>query len=127
MALAACQTGSPSADLSINTKSPPQDIVTSLAKAAQKCWFKSGDTAFRGYRLAAEVNSYAGRPRFLLVPKKDPSGLPSLVVQAEVRGDQGSGKFTNVQTFGPLLASNEGSRITGDIKRWSNGSASCSA
>lgn len=125
--LMACQTGSPSADLSINTKENAQQAVVKIAKNAQKCWFKSGDSAFRGFRLAAETNSYAGRPRFLLVPKNDPGGLPSLVVQAEGKGDASSGKFTNIRTFGPLLSTNEGSRITGDISRWSEGNLSCKA
>ena len=125
--LSSCQTGAPSGELSINTKEAPQAAVVKLAKIAQSCWFKSGDGAFASYRLASEVNSYAGRPRFLLVPKKNPSGLPSLVVQAESKGDSSSGKYTNIQTFGPMLSTNNGQRITDDIRRWSGGNTACTA
>ena len=125
LALAACQTGAPSSAVSINTKQEPRSMVVSLAKNAQTCWFKSNDNAFKSFRLAAEVNSHAGRPRFLLVPKNNPGGLPSLVVQAEAKGDTASGKFTNIQTFGPLLSSSDGQRIATDIKRWTTGNKSC--
>ena len=51
-ALASCQTGSPSNALSINSNDAPQTAVVNLAKTAQTCWFKSGDKAFRSFRLA---------------------------------------------------------------------------
>ena len=41
--LAACQSGAPSGNISFNLKVPPQKVVTSIAKSAQECWFKSGD------------------------------------------------------------------------------------
>ncbi|MEO1141455.1 MAG: hypothetical protein AAFW66_03810, partial [Pseudomonadota bacterium] len=97
LALAAgCQTQSSSDALAVNAKEEPRAVIVSLAKTAQNCWFKSGDKEFTKFRLAAEVNSHAGRPRFLLVPRNNPGGLPSLVVQAEQRGDTASGKFTLV-------------------------------
>lgn len=123
--LAACQTGSPSQSISFNLKAPPQRVVASIARSAQECWFKSGDAAFRGLRISSEVNSYAGRPRILLVKRSDPNGLPRLVVQAEARGDTATGKFTNIQTFGPLLQTRAGQRIASDVRRWSNGSSAC--
>lgn len=126
-ALSACQTGSPSQSLSINTKQEPVNAMVSIARLAQKCWFKSKDTAFRDFRLSNEVNSPSGRPRFLLVKRIDPNGLPQLVVQAERRGDNASGKFTNIQTFGPLLQTNSGKRITDDVARWSKGNKECNA
>ncbi|MEM7214281.1 MAG: hypothetical protein AAF423_01965 [Pseudomonadota bacterium] len=127
LVLAACQVGTPSDAISINTKQVPVSAMVSIAKAAQKCWFKSKDPAFRNLRLANEVNSPSGRPRFLLVNRIDPTGLPQLVVQAEQRGDSASGKFTNIQTFGPLLQTGHGKRITDDVKRWSKGNKECLA
>ncbi|MGI9352138.1 MAG: hypothetical protein ACR2O3_11285 [Rhizobiaceae bacterium] len=123
--LPACQTGSPSDNLSINTKEVPVEAMVVIAKAAQKCWFKSKDLAFRDLRMSNEINSPAGRPRFLLVKRVDPNGLPQLVVQAERRGDTASGKFTNIQTFGPMLQSGNGKRITDDVRRWSKGNTAC--
>ena len=123
--IAACQTGSPSGNLSINTKDAPVTAITALAQVAHKCWFKSGDPAFNGLRMSSEVNSFAGRPRFLLVKRSDPNGLPLLVVQAESKGNTASGTFTNVQTFGPLLQTNNGKRITDDVSRWSKNNTDC--
>ncbi|MEM9278269.1 MAG: hypothetical protein AAGA76_06825 [Pseudomonadota bacterium] len=123
--LASCQNGTPSENLSINTKQVPVQAMVSIARAAQKCWFKSKDPAFRDFRLSDEVNSPAGRPRFLLVKRIDPNGLPQLVVQAEQKGDTTTGKFTNIQTFGPLLQTGNGKRITDDVRRWSKGNAEC--
>lgn len=125
--LAACQTGAPSKDLSINSKQAPVKAMVVIAKAAQKCWFKSKDPAFRDLRMSNEVNSPAGRPRFLLVKRVDPNGLPQLVVQAEEKGDTSSGKYTNIQTFGPLLQSGNGKRITDDVLRWGAGNTACRA
>ncbi len=125
LGLAACQTGSPSASLSINTKDSPVKAISSIAQIAQKCWFKSGDRAFKGMRISNEVNSYAGRPRILLVKRSDPNGLPLLVVQAETKGNTTSGTYTNIQTFGPLLQTNSGKRITDDVSRWSKKNPDC--
>lgn len=122
--LAACQLG-PSQALSLKSNDDATQIMVAIATAAQTCWFKSRDIAFSGYRLANEVNSPAGRPRVLLVPKRDPSALPLLVIQAERRGDTASGTYTDIQTFGPILSSSHGKRITDDVKRWSNGNRDC--
>ncbi len=125
--LAACQSdsGSPSANLSINSGQKPTQAVASIARTAQKCWFKSGDETFSGMRMSNEVNSFSGRPRFLLVKRSDPNGLPLLVVQAEKKGDGASGTFTNIQTFGPLLQTSDGKRITDDVSHWSKGNTDC--
>jgi len=123
--LSGCQTGSPSENLSIRTSQAAVPTMVAVAQAAQKCWFKSKDPAFRDFRMSNEVNSPAGRPRFLLVKRIDPNGLPVLVVQAEQKGDTASGNYTNVQTFGSLLQTGNGKRITDDVRRWSMGSKSC--
>lgn len=123
--VSACQQGQPSDALRIRSDTAATELVASIARFAHKCWFKSADRAFRGYRLANEINSSAGRPRFLLVPKNDPGGLPLLVVQAEQVVDPASGPYTDLQTFGPVLQSPEGKRITDDVRRWSRGDSSC--
>lgn len=94
------------------------DRMERLALTANRCWFKSGDPAFRGYTLAPELSSYSGRPRFLLVPKGKPEARPLLVVE----GATGSGK---VEVYGPLTSAPVGARAEGDIRRWSGGSKSC--
>ena len=126
--LSSCQqTGGPAEALSLKTKAGASQTITKMAKIAQTCWFKSKDKAFAKYKLAAEVNSYAGRPRFLLVPKHNPGGLPLLVVQAESKGTQSSGKYSAVDIFGPILSTSSGKRIASDIERWSSGNTSCKA
>lgn len=125
MALTACQTGKPSDALSVRSSENPTKLIVAVATQAQKCWFKSGDRNFSGYKLANEVNSHAGRPRILLVPRSNPSGLPVLVVQAEQKGSGATGTYTNLQSFGPLLATGNGARINQDISRWAKGTATC--
>jgi len=124
--MAGCQqTADPVADININTSDKPVEAITLLAKTAQKCWFKSKDGAFKQFKMAAEVNSYAGRPRFLLVPRNAPGNLPSLVVQAEQVDSATGSKFTRIKGFGPLLSSGDGKRIDADIRRWSKGDTAC--
>ncbi len=123
--LAACQSKTTPISTSMNTKQKPENAVASIAKIAQKCWFQSGDKAFKTYRMANEVSSFSGQPRILLVPRKNPGGLPLLVVQAEQKGDVASGKFTNINAFGPLLQTTTGKRALGDVNRWNRGETSC--
>lgn len=125
ISLAACQAKTPPVTTSMNTKQKPEAAVAKLAKIAQKCWFKSGDKAFKPYRMANEVSSFAGQPRFLLVPRKNPGGLPLLVVQAEKKGATASGTFTNINAFGPLLQGDNGQRILSDVNRWNRGETAC--
>lgn len=123
--LAACQAKTPPVSNSLNTKQKPETAVANLAKIAQRCWFKSGDKAFKPYRMANEVSSFAGQPRFLLVPRKNPGGLPLLVVQAEQKGTTSNGKFTKINAFGPLLQGSNGERILSDVNRWHRGDTKC--
>jgi hypothetical protein len=118
-ALAACQSNAPGPAVS-SGKSAALRTMEQIAIAAHACWFASKDPAFKPYRMANELNSFSGRPRFLLVPAKHYEGKPLLVVQAE-------GTAPNVQAFGPLLDEALGERITSDIRRWSSGSSSCQA
>jgi hypothetical protein len=117
--LAACQSNAPGPAVS-SGKSAALRTMEQIAIAAHACWFASKDPAFKPYRMANELNSFSGRPRFLLVPAKHYEGKPLLVVQAE-------GAAPDVQAFGPLLDEALGERITVDIRRWQSGSSSCQA
>ncbi|MCO5148166.1 MAG: hypothetical protein M9895_18595 [Aquamicrobium sp.] len=91
-----------------------------IAIAAHRCWFAANDPAFRAYSFANELNSFSGRPRFLLVPKGNYGGRPLLVVQAE-------GASGRVTAFGPLMDGPQGGRVSADIDRWAAGSSACSS
>jgi hypothetical protein len=98
----------------------PQAIMVKVATQAQLCWFKKNDPAFTSFSMATELNSHAGRPRVLIVPKTNPAGLPKLVIQAErIVGISG------VSTFGPLLDTSAGARIQDSVSKWAAGSKSC--
>ncbi|WP_157015407.1 hypothetical protein [Mesorhizobium xinjiangense] len=117
IALTACQSGSGPA---ASGKSAALQTMERIAIHAHKCWFASKDPDFRSYRLADELNSFSGRPRFLLVPAQAPELRPLLVVQAE-------GPRPDLQAFGPLMDGPLGSRIAADIRRWNAGSSACAA
>jgi hypothetical protein len=118
LALAACQskTSTPSS----SGKSASLRAMETVAIAAHKCWFAAKDPAFRAYRMANELNSFSGTPRFLIVPAKDYGGRPLLVVQA-------TGNSSRVDVFGPLMGDPLGTRIGADIGRWATGDNSCGA
>jgi hypothetical protein len=117
-ALSACQSGSRPAGAAAGGKSAALLTMEQVAIAAHKCWFASKDPAFRPYRMANELNSFSGRPRFLLVPAKNYEAKPLLVVQAE-------GQSRRVDVFGPLMSEALGARISGDVGRWASGGSSC--
>ncbi len=91
-----------------------------IALSARKCWFRSGDAAFRPYRLAPELNSFTGRPRILIVSARDPNGRPLAVIE-------GHGDPATIDGYGPLLQQSVGDRIKGDVERWTGGSSDCAA
>ncbi len=115
---AGCQSQSSQPTAPGTGKSAALRNMEQVAIAAHRCWFASGDPTFRDYSFANELNSFSGRPRFLLVPKGNFGGKPLLVVQAE--GSAGA-----VTTFGPLLEKADGQRIAGDVRRWSGGDSAC--
>ena len=118
--LAACQSTPSGPAAGGQGKSAALRNMEQVAIAAHRCWFAANDPAFRAYSFANELNSFSGRPRFLLVPKGNFGGRPLLVVQAE-------GASGRVTAFGPLMDGPQGGRISGDINRWAAGSSACSS
>ncbi|MEN0041674.1 MAG: hypothetical protein AAF764_10115 [Pseudomonadota bacterium] len=116
VALTACQTRS---DTSTRLGTP-QSVMVNVAQQMQACWFKPKLAQFRPYRLAAELDSYSGKPRVLLVPRNQPAGLPKLVAQAERRNSR-----TQFTSFGPLLKSNNGPALRASMDAWAKGSKTC--
>ena len=118
IALAACQS-QPSRPAPAGAgKSAALRNMEQVAIAAHRCWFAANDPAFRAYSFANELNSFTGRPRFLLVPKGNFGGRPLLVVQAE-------GSAGWVSAFGPMMSEPAGARVSADIGRWSRGETAC--
>ncbi|WP_137131246.1 hypothetical protein [Rhizobium sp. FY34] len=114
--LSACQSDAPPA-VPVRSQSP-LDIMERVAVGANRCWFKSGDPAFRSYSLAPELTSFSGRPRILLVRKGSSDIRPLLVVQAE-------GRPAKLDAFGPMMSEPLAPRIRKDILRWANGAKDC--
>ena len=117
--LAACQSAPPAPPPAAG-KSAALRNMEQVAIAAHRCCFAANDPAFRGYSFANELNSFSGRPRFLLVPKGNFGGRPLLVVQAE-------GPAGRVTAFGPLMDGPQGGRISADIGRWAAGNTGCAS
>ena len=115
--IAGCQSGNVQSKAA-SGKSASLLAMEQVAIAAHKCWFASRDPQFRAYRMANELNSFSGQPRFLLVPADDFGGKPLLVVQAR-------GNSSRVEIFGPLLGEPLGARIGADVNRWTSGNGAC--
>jgi hypothetical protein len=112
--LSGCQSA-PEAPAASTAALPTMERV---ALGANACWFKSGDAAFKAYRLAPELNSFSGKPRILLVPRNSPESRPLLVVMAE-------GHPAKLSAFGPLMDDGISTRVSTDIKRWAAGGKGC--
>lgn len=112
--VAACQSKTPAP----SAGSAALQTMERVALGANACWFKSGDPAFKAYRLAPELNSFSGRPRILVVHRQSPEARPLLVVQAE-------GSPARLDAFGPLMGEPVGTRIATDVKRWAAGGKGC--
>ncbi|MCJ8148879.1 hypothetical protein [Shinella sedimenti] len=113
-ALAGCQTKTPAP----KPNGAALPTMERVALGANACWFKSGDPAFKAYRLAPELNSFSGRPRILVVHRNSPESRPLLVVQAE-------GNPAKLDAFGPLMSEPVGARIATDVRRWAAGGKGC--
>ncbi len=101
-------------------QSSPQSLMAEVATQVQACWFRSKDKRFAKYTLSPELNSYAGRPRILLVPRGRQSALPVLVAQAERVNGQ-----TVFSSYGPLVGQTGGAALQGDLSRWASGERTC--
>jgi hypothetical protein len=112
--LAACQAKPPVKPASQSAL----DVMEKVAVGANRCWFKSGDAAFKSYAFAPELTSFSGRPRILLTRKGSADIRPLLVVQAE-------GKPARLSAFGPLMNEPVSGRINKDVRRWAAGSTNC--
>jgi hypothetical protein len=103
---------------------PPQrgqsalDVMELVAVAANRCWFKSGDPAFKAYSMAPELNSFSGKPRFLVVRRGSADIRPLLVVQAE-------GRPARLDAFGPMMNETGADRIRKDVLHWAKGGKNC--
>lgn len=100
------------------TNHSADDVIHRVMKGASSCWFKSSDPAFKSYKMDAELTSFSGQPRILLVRKGSSDIRPLLVVMA-------SGTPAKLEAFGPLMNEPVSSRISNDVKRWASGSTSC--
>ncbi len=114
-ALVACQ---PKPERPSTVSQAALPVMERIALGANTCWFKSGDPAFKPYRLAPELNSFSGRPRILVVPRNSPESRPLLVVHAE-------GNPAKLDAFGPMMNDAHSARIATDVKRWANGGKGC--
>lgn len=122
VALTACQSAPqrPQDDVSRPGDNSALSTMERVAVAAQKCWFSSGDAAFRGLAMSPELTSFSGKPRILAVPRGNIGGLPKLVVEA-------SGKPARLNAYGPMMSGGTAARISADINRWSAGDSACAA
>jgi hypothetical protein len=120
--LPACQTSTPKprpqGTVIVGRAALP--VMERVALGARECWFRSKDPAFKAYKLAPELTSQNGRPRILIVPAKNPNGLPLAVIEA-------TGSPARMSAFGPLMNQPLGKRITSDVNRWVTGSDACGA
>jgi hypothetical protein len=119
--LPACQTATkprPQGSVVVGRAALP--VMERVALGARECWFRSKDPAFKAYKLAPELTSQNGRPRILIVPAKNPNGLPLAVIEA-------TGNPARMSAFGPLMNQPLGKRITSDVNRWVAGGDACGA
>lgn len=112
--LAACAPKPPAAPMGRSA----DEVMYRVMKGASSCWFKSADPEFKAYQMDAELTSYSGQPRILLVHKGSRDIRPLLVVMA-------SGNPAKMQMFGPVMSEPLANRVSIDVKRWANGNPSC--
>lgn len=95
-----------------------EEVMHRIMKGASACWFKSEDPAFKAYKMDAELTSFSGQPRILLVRKGSSDIRPLLVVMA-------TGTPAKIQAFGPMMSEPVSGRISTDVNRWAAGNPSC--
>jgi hypothetical protein len=116
--VAACQT-TPQGYVLLHAGQAPLDAAENIANKVGTCWFKNGGGAFEGFSYAPELSS-PDRPRVLIVNADDPGGLPQLVIEA-VKAKRG----TDIRLFGPLMETDQASRIRRDVAFWAGGGRNC--
>ena len=119
LVLTACTTRAPDY-LEYAAYQDTNTVANRIAERIGACWFAGGNNAFSRFAYAPELNSFAGKPRILVVPKENPAGLPQLVIEVS-DGEQA----TVVKLFGPLLATSRGTAIQRDVERWADGGTDC--
>jgi hypothetical protein len=115
---AACQTTQQGYVL-LHAGQDPLDVAQNIANKVGTCWFKRKSSAFKDLSYAPELSS-PDRPRVLLVDASDPGGLPKLVIEA-VKAKRG----TDIRLFGPLMDTDNASRIRRDVAFWAGGGHTC--
>lgn len=120
--LAACQSTAPKDYAEFEAHQGPGTVAARISENVGACWFAGNRPAFAEYSYAPELNSFANRPRVLIVRKSDPTGLPLLVIEAST-----AGRGTSVKLFGPLMAGAEAAAIGRDVARWVGGSTGCAS
>ena len=119
--LASCQSEPAGGPLKIEISAAgPVSALQVVNANGQRCWMKSGDRAFRKYRLIPELDTRTGKPRILLLNAGQTGGLPVLVIESDDAP-------VTIITYGPLTSASLSARINRDIERWSVGDSRCSA
>jgi hypothetical protein len=118
---AGCQTKPPARDYTeFRSGRDPLSVASQISRNIRACWLDGRRAAFADLTSAAELTSYANRPRVLIVPRRDPHGLPKLVIEVSA-ADRGA----SIKLFGPLMASAEAAAIRVDVSRWAAGGSGC--
>lgn len=119
-ALAACQPDVKVKTSAASGRNAALPTMERVALGARECWFRSKDKAFAKYRMSPELTSMTGKPRILIVPAKNPNGLPLAVVEAQ-------GNPARLSAYGPLMGDPLADRIRADVNRWAAGGEGCGA
>ena len=118
--LASCQSSGPKDYTEFRSRQDPMTTAARIADNVGTCWFGGDRPAFEGYSYAPELASVANRPRVLIVPADNPTGLPLLVIEASSEDRE-----TRVKLFGPLMATAEAGAIIRDVESWAGGAQDC--
>jgi hypothetical protein len=120
LALQACQTSRETDPVAASPARGALPVMERVALGARECWFRSDDKDFAKYRLSPELTSMTGKPRILIVPARNPNGLPLAVIEAQ-------GNPARLSAFGPLMEGALAPRIRADVNRWASGNDGCGA
>ncbi|QKV18042.1 hypothetical protein [Oricola thermophila] len=93
-------------------------VLANVNENAQRCWFRTGERAFRQFAVIPELDTRIGSPRLLVVERGKSAGLPKLVIEA-------NGNPVRITTYGPLANTAISGRINDDVLAWSAGRDSC--